>query len=123
MVKVNYQELIEVVEGGVKRIFSTATHGLEIEIIRSSKNNSRVKRLRYIGVPVSLHYGDIIRAHCLKAEEIVTKSNGPIVISSYFVPRKLKEEGIAQMIEVLNGSDVVATYGNIKKEGIVELRE
>jgi len=68
-----------------------------------------------------LRCGDDIRAHYLKAEEIVINRKGTRIISSYFIRREPKEEEFAEKIEILIEHGI-AVYGSIN-ERKVELLE
>lgn len=122
MKKVNYKELIDIVEGKVKDISETGCLklGLCLRIEIENKDiNSPVRVLKYNHSQAPLLCcGDNIRAHYLKAKEIVVKREGTMTISSYFIRREPKEEELAEKIEVLidNG---VAVYGSINEERVV----
>lgn len=126
MKNVYYKELTGIVEGKVKKISAHGCLklglGLRIEI-ENKDSNSPIKVLRYDNPQAnpSLRCGDDIRAHYLKAEEIVVKRKGPMIISSYFIRREPKEEEFAEKIEILMEQGI-AVYGSID-EGKVELLE
>lgn len=117
MKKVKYSELFEVVEGKVKKVISRGglrfRGGLDIEI-ENTQESSPVRKLVYLdnsNNPAPLRYGDHIRGHYRKADEVVTKRKGPMVISGFYVPRETKEEENVEMLEILVDGSVVATYG------------
>ena len=123
---VDYKELTGIVEGKVRRISETGClklgRDLRIEI-ENKDPNSPIKVLRYNNFQANppLHCGDDIRAHYLKAEEIVINRKGPRIISSYFIRREPKEEEFAEKIEILIEHGI-AVYGSIN-ERKVELLE
>ncbi len=117
-----YSNLCDIVEGKVKRISfkgNFANPGLNIEIENTQKD-SPIKKLKYFNheAPVSIRYGDFIRAYYLKADEVIKKRKGPMIISSFYIHREAKEEEIVEMIEILNEKEVVATYGYISDEKV-----
>ena len=101
----DYKELTGIVEGKVRRISETGCSklglGLRIEI-ENKDSNSPIKVLTYDNPQANppLRCGDDIRAHYLKAEEIVINRKGTRIISSYFIRREPKEEELVEKIKI-----------------------
>ena len=123
---VDYKELTGIVEGKVRHISAPGCLklglGLRIEI-ENKDPNSPIKFLRYDNLQANppLRCGDDIKAHYLKAKEIVEKRKCPGIISSYFIRREPKEEEFVEKIEILIEHGI-AVYGSVN-ERKVELLE